>query len=140
MYFFSVFCTPTFLVHIYIYIFVFAHLFCATRNPRPKVLIYCKFYRKTGSLCLLLLQILKTFDNFTYCDRCYPQVTNQMITACKTYITNNGTNSIWDQPQQVVADKIKAAIHLGQVLNTVGWVLLYTEAVSVIQRRANDFF
>lgn len=43
------------------------------------------------------------------------QVTNQMITACKNYITNNGANSIWDQPQQVVVNKIKAAIHLNQV-------------------------
>lgn len=38
-----------------------------------------------------------------------------MITACKAYITNSGSNSIWDQPQQVVADKIKSAIHLNQV-------------------------
>lgn len=38
-----------------------------------------------------------------------------MITSCKNYITNNGANSIWDQPQQVVVDKIKAAIHLNQV-------------------------
>uniref|UniRef100_A0A7N8XMR9 Dynein, axonemal, heavy chain 5 n=1 Tax=Mastacembelus armatus TaxID=205130 RepID=A0A7N8XMR9_9TELE len=44
----------------------------------------------------------------------FVKVTNQMITACKAYITNNGSNSIWDQPQQVVTDKIKAAIHLNQ--------------------------
>ncbi|KAA8591569.1 hypothetical protein FQN60_016943 [Etheostoma spectabile] len=44
----------------------------------------------------------------------FVKVTNQMITACKAYITNNGSHSIWDQPQQVVADKIKAAIHLNQ--------------------------
>ncbi|XP_070691188.1 dynein axonemal heavy chain 5 [Pempheris klunzingeri] len=44
----------------------------------------------------------------------FVKVTNQMITACKAHITNNGSNSIWDQPQQVVADKIKAAIHLNQ--------------------------
>uniref|UniRef100_A0A8C2XN80 Dynein axonemal heavy chain 5 n=1 Tax=Cyclopterus lumpus TaxID=8103 RepID=A0A8C2XN80_CYCLU len=37
----------------------------------------------------------------------FVKVTNQMITACKAHITNNGSNSIWDQPQQVVADKIK---------------------------------
>lgn len=39
-----------------------------------------------------------------------------MITACKNYITNNGANSIWDHPQQIVVNKIKAAIHLNQVL------------------------
>uniref|UniRef100_A0A3Q1JPI4 AAA+ ATPase domain-containing protein n=1 Tax=Anabas testudineus TaxID=64144 RepID=A0A3Q1JPI4_ANATE len=44
----------------------------------------------------------------------FVKVTNQMITACKAYITNNGSNSIWDQPQQVVVDKIKAAIHLNK--------------------------
>uniref|UniRef100_A0A672FPW1 Dynein, axonemal, heavy chain 5 n=1 Tax=Salarias fasciatus TaxID=181472 RepID=A0A672FPW1_SALFA len=44
----------------------------------------------------------------------FVKVTNQMITSCKAYITNNGSTSIWDQPQQVVADKIKAAIHLNQ--------------------------
>uniref|UniRef100_A0A8D2ZS36 Dynein, axonemal, heavy chain 5 n=1 Tax=Scophthalmus maximus TaxID=52904 RepID=A0A8D2ZS36_SCOMX len=44
----------------------------------------------------------------------FVKVTNQMITACKDYITNNGSNSIWDQPEQVVADKIKASIHLNQ--------------------------
>ncbi|XP_008301685.1 dynein heavy chain 5, axonemal, partial [Stegastes partitus] len=44
----------------------------------------------------------------------FVKVTNQMITACKAYITNNGSNSIWDQPQEVVADRIKAAIHLNQ--------------------------
>ncbi|XP_034058617.1 dynein heavy chain 5, axonemal isoform X1 [Gymnodraco acuticeps] len=44
----------------------------------------------------------------------FVKVTNQMITACKAYITNISSNSIWDQPQQVVADKIKAAIHLNQ--------------------------
>ncbi|XP_051812950.1 dynein axonemal heavy chain 5 [Acanthochromis polyacanthus] len=42
------------------------------------------------------------------------KVTNQMITACKAYITSNGSNSVWDQPQEVVAEKIKAAIHLYQ--------------------------
>lgn len=44
-----------------------------------------------------------------------------MITACKAYITNNGANSIWDQPQEVVVDKIKAAINLNQVLDHVYW-------------------
>uniref|UniRef100_A0A668AV41 Dynein axonemal heavy chain 5 n=1 Tax=Myripristis murdjan TaxID=586833 RepID=A0A668AV41_9TELE len=30
------------------------------------------------------------------------KVTNQMITACKAYITNNGSATIWDQPHQEV--------------------------------------
>ncbi|KAG5271166.1 hypothetical protein AALO_G00176670, partial [Alosa alosa] len=44
----------------------------------------------------------------------FVKVTNQMITACKTYITNNGSVSIWDQPQELVTQRIKAAIHLNQ--------------------------
>lgn len=69
----------------------------------------------------------------------YLQVTNQMITACKAYITNNGSNSIWDQPQQVVADKIKAAIHLNQVLDTVV-SLLHTVAVSCVKIRQKHLY
>lgn len=44
-----------------------------------------------------------------------------MITACKAYITDNGSHSIWDQPQQAVAEKIRAAINLNQVLDTTYW-------------------
>lgn len=53
------------------------------------------------------------------------QVTNQMITACKNYITNNGANSIWDQPQQVIVNKINAAIHLNQVNDDTGLLFLH---------------
>ncbi|KAF0871450.1 DYH5 protein, partial [Crocuta crocuta] len=42
----------------------------------------------------------------------FVKVTNQMISACKAYITNNGTASIWSQPQGVVVDKILSAIKL----------------------------
>lgn len=38
-----------------------------------------------------------------------------MITACKAYITNNNSATIWDQPQDVVLEKIQAAIRLKQV-------------------------
>ncbi|XP_019735638.1 dynein heavy chain 5, axonemal [Hippocampus comes] len=44
----------------------------------------------------------------------FVKVTNQMITACKAHITNNGENSIWDQPQQIVEEKIRAAIRLNE--------------------------
>ena len=43
-------------------------------------------------------------------------MTNQMISACKAYITNNGTASIWSQPQDVVVEKILSAIKLKQVM------------------------
>uniref|UniRef100_A0AAR2IQT9 AAA+ ATPase domain-containing protein n=1 Tax=Pygocentrus nattereri TaxID=42514 RepID=A0AAR2IQT9_PYGNA len=44
----------------------------------------------------------------------FVKVTNQMITACKAYITNNGSATIWDQPQDVVAEKLRAAIRLNE--------------------------
>ncbi|XP_007952391.1 dynein axonemal heavy chain 5 [Orycteropus afer afer] len=44
----------------------------------------------------------------------FVKVTNQMISACKAYITNNGTASIWNQPQDVVVEKILSAIKLKQ--------------------------
>ncbi|XP_077430963.1 dynein axonemal heavy chain 5 isoform X2 [Vanacampus margaritifer] len=44
----------------------------------------------------------------------FVKVTNQMITACKGYITNNGESSIWDQPQRTVEEKIRASIHLNE--------------------------
>jgi hypothetical protein len=43
------------------------------------------------------------------------QVTNQMISACKAHITNNGTATIWSQPQEIVMQKIAAVIKLKQV-------------------------
>ncbi|XP_016864671.1 dynein axonemal heavy chain 5 isoform X7 [Homo sapiens] len=44
----------------------------------------------------------------------FVKVTNQIISACKAYITNNGTASIWNQPQDVVEEKILSAIKLKQ--------------------------
>ncbi|XP_078543788.1 dynein axonemal heavy chain 5 [Lissotriton helveticus] len=44
----------------------------------------------------------------------FVKVTNQMITACKSYITNNKTATIWDQPQDIVTEKLKSAIKLNQ--------------------------
>ncbi|EDL82632.1 dynein, axonemal, heavy chain 5 [Rattus norvegicus] len=44
----------------------------------------------------------------------FVKVTNQMISACKAHITNNGTATIWSQPQDIVMQKIAAAIKLKQ--------------------------
>ncbi|XP_010139316.1 PREDICTED: dynein heavy chain 5, axonemal-like, partial [Buceros rhinoceros silvestris] len=44
----------------------------------------------------------------------FVKVTNQMITACKSYITNNNTATIWNQPQEKVMEKLQAAIRLKQ--------------------------
>uniref|UniRef100_A0A8C6MZK3 Dynein, axonemal, heavy chain 5 n=1 Tax=Mus spicilegus TaxID=10103 RepID=A0A8C6MZK3_MUSSI len=44
----------------------------------------------------------------------FVKVTNQMISACKAHITNNGTATIWSQPQEIVMQKIAAAIKLKQ--------------------------
>nr|XP_013808177.1 PREDICTED: dynein heavy chain 5, axonemal isoform X2 [Apteryx mantelli mantelli] len=44
----------------------------------------------------------------------FVKVTNQLITACKSYITNNDTATIWNQPQERVLEKLRAAIRLKQ--------------------------
>ncbi|XP_065523675.1 dynein axonemal heavy chain 5 [Lathamus discolor] len=44
----------------------------------------------------------------------FVKVTNQMIAACKCYITNNNTATIWNQPQESVMEKLQAAIRLKQ--------------------------
>uniref|UniRef100_A0A8C0FTI7 Dynein axonemal heavy chain 5 n=1 Tax=Bubo bubo TaxID=30461 RepID=A0A8C0FTI7_BUBBB len=44
----------------------------------------------------------------------FVKVTNQMITACKSYITNNNTATIWNQPQERVMEKLQVAIRLKQ--------------------------
>uniref|UniRef100_H0ZAY7 AAA+ ATPase domain-containing protein n=1 Tax=Taeniopygia guttata TaxID=59729 RepID=H0ZAY7_TAEGU len=44
----------------------------------------------------------------------FVKVTNQMITVCKSYIANNGTATIWNQPQERVVEKLQAAIRLKQ--------------------------
>uniref|UniRef100_A0A8C6QFD6 Dynein, axonemal, heavy chain 5 n=1 Tax=Nannospalax galili TaxID=1026970 RepID=A0A8C6QFD6_NANGA len=44
----------------------------------------------------------------------FVKVTNQMISACKAHITNNGTSTIWNQPQDAVMEKILSAIKLKQ--------------------------
>lgn len=38
-----------------------------------------------------------------------------MITACKSYITNDDTATIWNQPLDSVMEKLHAAIRLKQV-------------------------
>ena len=54
------------------------------------------------------------FINLTF-PRLLPQVTNQMITACKAYITTSGSVTLWDQPPQQVIERIAASIRLNQV-------------------------
>ncbi|XP_033097914.1 dynein heavy chain 5, axonemal-like [Anneissia japonica] len=40
------------------------------------------------------------------------KVTNQMVTACKHFITNNGMDRIWDQPCAPLIGKLKASMQL----------------------------
>uniref|UniRef100_A0A8C5C0U0 Dynein, axonemal, heavy chain 5 n=1 Tax=Gadus morhua TaxID=8049 RepID=A0A8C5C0U0_GADMO len=44
----------------------------------------------------------------------FVKVTNQMITACKAYITTSGSVTLWDQPPQQVIERIAASIRLNQ--------------------------
>lgn len=42
------------------------------------------------------------------------QVTNQMVTACKNYLTDRGVNRVWDQPRQPLIEKLKACLRLNE--------------------------
>ncbi|XP_071957897.1 dynein axonemal heavy chain 5-like isoform X2 [Antedon mediterranea] len=44
----------------------------------------------------------------------FVKVTNQMITACKAYITCNGSYTIWEQPRDEVITKLQASIRLNR--------------------------
>ena len=55
-------------------------------------------------------------------------MTNQMISACKAYITSNGTASMWSQPQDVVVEKILSAIKLKQVMASL---IIYLDNASL---------
>lgn len=48
-----------------------------------------------------------------------------MITACKSYITNNNTATIWSQPRERVMEKLQAAIRLKQVGGKSMWKTEY---------------
>ena len=49
---------------------------------------------------------------FFYLFLFFYQVTNQMITACKSYITENGLMTIWEQPTEELITKLQACIKL----------------------------
>jgi dynein heavy chain len=40
------------------------------------------------------------------------QVTNQMILACKSYITNSGRDTVWTQPATSVLEKLNSCLRL----------------------------
>lgn len=42
------------------------------------------------------------------------QITNQMITACKSYITNGGSETVWSQPPAEVIKKLNDCIRLNE--------------------------
>ena len=44
----------------------------------------------------------------------FVKVTNQMITACRDYITNNGYNKLWDQETVGLIQKLHACVQLNQ--------------------------
>ncbi|XP_059507513.1 dynein axonemal heavy chain 5-like [Stegostoma tigrinum] len=44
----------------------------------------------------------------------FTKITNQMITACKAYITNHGTVTIWDLTPDAAVNKLRACIRLNQ--------------------------
>ena len=42
------------------------------------------------------------------------KVTNQMITACKSYVSEKSTQTVWSQPQADLIKKLKDCIKLNQ--------------------------
>jgi len=42
------------------------------------------------------------------------QITNQMITACKSYITDSGYETVWSQPPEAVLKKLDDCIKLNE--------------------------
>ncbi|XP_012940947.1 dynein heavy chain 5, axonemal [Aplysia californica] len=44
----------------------------------------------------------------------FVKITNQMITACKAYITDNRIETVWSQPMPMVREKLKACIRLNE--------------------------
>ncbi len=42
------------------------------------------------------------------------QITNQMITACKSYITEWGRETVWSQPRDEVLKKLRDCIKLNE--------------------------
>ena len=64
---------------------------------------------------VFFFQVLHEID--TYFTNVYLlnlQVTNQMVTACKEYITDNHMNKIWDQPRRPLIQKLNTCITLNQ--------------------------
>ena len=60
--------------------------------------------------CFMLPPTWKLIDNKHY--RFIFKVTNQMITACKSYITEHNTKSIWDEEQEQLIKKCKDCLKL----------------------------
>nr|XP_018671052.1 dynein heavy chain 5, axonemal isoform X3 [Ciona intestinalis] len=44
----------------------------------------------------------------------FVKVTNQMVSSCKSYITSNDTETIWDQPRHEIIQKLEACIKLNR--------------------------
>ncbi|XP_043198855.1 dynein axonemal heavy chain 8-like [Amphibalanus amphitrite] len=42
----------------------------------------------------------------------FVKVTNQMVNSCKSFITDDGTSDIWEQPYRPLVEKLQVCIHL----------------------------
>lgn len=89
----------------------------------PTLISQASFRRETSACQLssqaadFLVKILSSGDhsikNSLSNVLCF-QVTNQMITACKSYITEHGYKTVWDYQQEELVAKLKNCIRLNE--------------------------
>lgn len=89
----------------------------------PTLVSHMSFRRETSACQLssqaadFLVKILSSGDHSIKSSLsnvlCF-QVTNQMITACKSYITEHGYKTVWDYQQEELVAKLKNCIRLNE--------------------------
>ena len=89
----------------------------------PTLVSQTSFRRETSAWCQLFSQAADFLVKILSCDYSIKsslsnvhsfQVTNQMITACKSYITEHGYKTVWDYQQEELVAKLKNCIRLNE--------------------------
>lgn len=75
---------------------------------------------KASYICIYISYLIYLYSLVLSYHNCFDQwfllfqVTNQMVTACKNYLTDRGVNRVWDQPRQPLIERLKACLRLNQ--------------------------